>query len=284
MQQKSLIDHLERQIALHQNQMVPLSNNNKRPHTANSSGNGTRGSTPPSSGMNNPNPNLLSQGNMPNSNSQPNHNQLQMQNALMQNNNLMASMTSNGGGRPLGQQLHQNASDNASMIGSMSMPGQTGSMPGQRPSSSPSDVIHNNGNHMNYLLMNAHASMNNPALNLGQNQKFSNPTDNSINGNSNNQGQGQGQGQGNSNSMDRLHSSGGHNPMSSAFDVPLPVPTTADPATSNAGGDDLKSNSGSSPTWEWQSNRDMPDRKHILLGIMKVIENVREGGNQTPEK
>ncbi len=46
--------------------------------------------------------------------------------------------------------------------------------------------------------------------------------------------------------------------------------------------DEVKSTSPSS--WNWQSNRDMSDRKNVLFAILKVIENVQDRDKKTFEK
>ena len=296
-QQKNLIDQLERQIAQHQSQVAQNNNSNDNgPRASPSDGTGGAATPQPSTiqhknvqgrnaaaiGSN------LSQGSLQNAQMQSQlqgqnlsspqmqlQNQLQM-NAMMQNNifkSMNMNISDSGPGQP--------------------QPNQTGSLPNQRPGSKSLDETpnqnQNQNNMMNSLMMNGRNGMNTQlALKSFQNMNSANSVANGASTNNNaNQSIGMG-------TKERESSSGSGsgvgsndknaNLMENLNPTVLPIRSGSADLIGSKGNDDANSQQGSSMPWDWQTNSDTPERKRVLFGIMKVIETVQDDSKQNPEK
>jgi hypothetical protein len=291
-QQKNLIDQLERQIAQHQSQTTQSSSSNDiknidpLPLPTSSGGGGAATSLPASNpfqhtkstsgSSNNPNqgrhqiPQL--QGDPRSSTQMQLQNQLQM-NAMVQNNVFKSLNVKNNGNLAPGQ----------------SQPNQIGSMHHQRPGSTGVDAIPNqNQNYsMNGLSMNGMNSQH-QALNNLQSMSNSNHGANNMSSVNTNVNQSTTVG-----TQERESSSGsgsglGNDEQGNLFEnlspTALPIKSTSAESRRSSGNDDTNPQQVSSITWDWQTNSDTPERKRVLFGIMKVIETVQDDGKQNPEK
>jgi hypothetical protein len=251
MQQKHLIDNLERQIAQHQSQVN--TNINTLPGAVGSSDNKTSN----------------------NNKEHPMQNNVQTQISMIQNN--ATAPTNNN---------HQQQQQQPQPNGHQPVPSMIGSGQIQQPTMTSNNSAAKNGTMNNFLPINALAQ--NQALfqNLAQSQVgMTQLNQNNILINLTNQNQPP------TPLDQLQNGAGGIEPLKSTSPLQNPLLAGSSSSSRSGAGMSSRSGTSSRPvsssppaTWEWQGLMDTPDRKRILVAVMEVIQNVQDGGKQNPGK